>query len=227
MRTALAPVLLCVATALTAEPGDCGRPVCAEPPGSLRLAHEITFDDLRGGMGPGRQIEGILDQPGARFGERFAGQSLGTLTAFGVPYDTVLGPATGLILLPGVPGQNLSILRLPSTNVLSGDGPAGVPRQRATGEGAIAVAFAEPQGAVRLILRGGEGGSVTVLFLAPGGQVIDRHVISPAGEGALDFARVGGTEDIGGLVITNRDPEGIALDAVAFGLGRQISALVP
>lgn len=204
-------LLGCLAPAIVQA---CDRPVCLSAE-KLRLSDVVTFDDQPSGMGPGRPVEGLLHLPGASFGERFAGQSLTAEDS----YDLVSGPGDGpLTLLPGSEGQNLSVLRLLGTNVLSGDGPAGFPRVEATGEGAMAILFTEDQAALRLVLRGGEGGVVTVLFLERSGTIIDSHTLGPLSESTFDFNRLGGVTDIAGVVLNNYDPQGIALDEVAFGI---------
>ncbi|MEQ9693378.1 hypothetical protein [Shimia sp. SDUM112013] len=191
----------------------CQRPVCAVPPEDLDLARVITFDDMPSSFGIGRQIEGILEQEGVRFGERFLGQVFVNMDGF----DDVSGPARApLTLLAGAPNETLGILRLMRTSVLQGHGPTQYPRADAVGEGAIAVAFDHEQGAVALDIRGGEMGFATLTFLARDGTPLDSHRIGPLGEASYGFLRAGGQRDIAGLVITNRDPEGIALDNLRF-----------
>ena len=207
----------------------CDRPVCIFDPTGLHFGRIITFDDQPGNFGPGRPVEGVLALPGASFGEMFAGQALTNDTDF----DQVTGPALGpLTLLPGATGQNLSILRVTGATLLSGTGPRGFPMTIATGEGAIAVWFAADQSALRLDLLGGEGGVAHILFLARDGSLIDQIELSPLAEGSIGFARntppmTDAVADIAGLVISNNDPEGIALDAVAFDTGDQTSLLLP
>lgn len=200
----------------------CDRPVCltADP---LRLSDIVTFDDQPSGFGPGRRIDGVLALAGASFGEMFEGQSLGADGDF----DLVTGPGIApLTLLPGGEGRNLSILRLAGTNVLLGDGPAGFPRVNATGEGAVAVLFARDQAAVRFTLHGGEGGRALVMFMGRDGQVLDSHTLGPLAENVFAFVRRDGREDIAGIVLSNRDPEGIALDELAFGSAFQVGVWV-
>jgi hypothetical protein len=79
---------------------------------------------------------------------------------------------------------------------------------------------------------GGEGGVAHILFLARDGTIIDQIDLSPLAEGAVGFARnapahTDPVADIAGLVISNHDPEGIALDAVAFDGGAQTSLATP
>lgn len=205
--------LFCLTCLIALPAFACERPVCAVPPDSLILARHITFDDLPSGFGIGRKIDGILEQNGARFGERFAGQPL---EADG-DFDVVPGPAQApLTLVAGAPGEALGVLRLMRTSVLQGHGPRGYPRTEAVGEGAIAIIFDHDQSAIALDIRGGEQGTATLGFLSRDGQVIDTHVIGPLSETSHGFLRRDDLRDIAGLILTNKDPEGIALDNLRF-----------
>ncbi|MCP9481626.1 hypothetical protein NNA36_06580 [Shimia sp. CNT1-13L.2] len=202
----------------------CETPVCPTDPDTLDLSRRITFDDLPSSFGVGRLINGILEQDGARFGERFAGQDLGRDGTFDRVNGTALAPLT---LLPGAPNQSLGILRLMRTSVLQGHGPAGYPRTEAVGEGAIAVIFDWDQSAIALDIRGGEQGFATLTFLARDGRVIDSHTLGPLSEATYGFARKDDRPDIAGLLITNSDPEGIALDNLRFDRLAALSLLAP
>lgn len=191
----------------------CGAPVCRVDPDSLDLAQVITFDAMASGWDPGHRIDDLLQMPGARFGERFVGQ---TLRAAG-DFDTVTGPALPpLTLLPGAPGQNLSVVRLFGSNILNGYGPAGYPNVEAQGEGAIAVQFDDDQPALSFLVLGGEGGQLQVQFLRRDGSEIHMIVIDGLARGALGFRRQADLADIAGIVITNTDPQGIAIDTLRF-----------
>ncbi|PHO02273.1 hypothetical protein CSC82_17115 [Rhodobacteraceae bacterium 4F10] len=191
----------------------CDRPVCAVAPEDLQLARVVTFDNIPSSFGIGRKIDGILEQDGVRFGERFVGQSFSNEAGF----DRVTGAARApLTLLPGAPNETLGILRLMRTSVLQGHGPTQYPRADAVGEGAIAVAFDTDQSAIALDIRGGEMGHATLSFLRRDGSTIDTHRIGPLGEASYAFQRNPDTQDIAGLVLTNDDPEGIALDNLRF-----------
>ncbi|WP_373634795.1 hypothetical protein [Yoonia sp. SS1-5] len=180
---------------------------------SIYFAKVITFEDQASGFGPGRPFADVIWMDGIAFGEHFAGQSMGAVGNF----DRVTGQATGpLTLRPGAPAQNLTIIRLPQTNVLSGYGPTGYPNHTATGEGAIALLFDHDQPIVGFDLRGGEGGFATLGFLTRDGTVIDTHIVGPLAEKSYAFARRDQQADIAGLIITNEDPDGIALDTVSF-----------
>ena len=213
-------LLVLAALAWPAAAHACDRPVCRVDPASLRLSEIVGFDGQPSGLGPGRDVRGLLTLEGASFGERFAGQRLERVETF----DHVDGPAEApLTLLAGADWHNLSVLRMPGLNVLSGDGPEGYPKQAATGEGAIAILFARDQAALRLWLRGGEGGTARVQFLARDGAVLDLHEVAALSEDEVGFVDEQGR--IAGLVLTNRDPEGIALARVEFGSADRFSAL--
>lgn len=55
----------------------------------------------------------------------------------------------------------------------------------------------------------------------------ERLRLGPLGEQQVGFARQGDLADIAGLVISNQDPEGIALDGVAFDGAEPTSQLLP
>ncbi|MFC6759304.1 hypothetical protein ACFQFQ_07065 [Sulfitobacter porphyrae] len=109
----------------------CGAPVCLVNPDSLALTRVITFDDIPSGAGPGLRVDDVMNLDGAQFGEIFAGQGLAAAGA----HDQVIGAALGpLILLPGAPGQNLSVVNFYGNTVLNGYGPAGFPRREGQGK---------------------------------------------------------------------------------------------
>jgi hypothetical protein len=193
----------------------CGTPVCLVDPEQLQLMEIITFEDVPSGWDPGHRIDDTLALPGASFAERFAGQALGVQGDF----DTVSGSAFNpLTLLPGEPGQTLSIIRLSNTNMLNGYGPAGYPRAHAQGEGAIAVMFDEDQQAFSFQIIGGESGNANVQFLRRDGSVIFAMNVDDLAKEVLGFQRAAGEPDIAGFVITNTDPQGLAIDNLRFGL---------
>ena len=192
----------------------CGAPVCLVDPNELALTQVITFDDIPSSFGPGWLVDDVMPLPGARFGEHFAGQFI---TPNG-DHDEVNGqPLSPLTLLAGAKGQNLSVVQYAGNSVLNGYGAAGFPKRQAQGEGAIAVMFDQDQSALSFDLRGGEAGAADVLFLRRDGTVIGRVPVSPTGEFTVGFARNGGNSDIAGFVLTNSDPQGLAIDTLRFG----------
>lgn len=192
----------------------CGAPVCLVDPASLSLTRIITFEDQRSGAGPGHNIDEVLPLLGATFGEHFAGQSV---TARGA-YDEILGDAfSPLTLMAGPAGQNLSLVNFAGNTVLNGYGRAGFPKRDGQGEGAIAVLFDQDQSALAFDLRGGEDGAALVHFYRRDGSFIGPVAIQPTGEFAVAFLRSGGHADIAGFIVTNTDPQGLAMDSLRFG----------
>lgn len=207
-----APTFL-FALALASPTLACDEPVCQVSPETLALARIITFDDLPTSLGIGRPLDGVLSREGARFGERFVGQ---TLTPEG-DFDRVGGRATApLELLPGAHYEGLGVLWIEGTSVLQGYGHRGFPKGEAVGEGAVSVLFDRDQWAVGLDIRGGEGGSATLRFINRNGQPIHAITIGDLGEASYGFVRKDREADIAGLIVTNDDLEGIALDNLRF-----------
>ncbi len=198
----------------------CDRPVCLIPAEDQFFAREITFDDQPSGFGAGRMVSGVMMLDGAQIGERFAGQYVRDDAGF----DRVEGaPLAPLQVVAGEETQNMTVIRLADTAVLSGDGSAGYPKREATGEGALAVLFDRDQVALRFDLRGGEDGAATVLFLRRDGSLIDTAQLEPLSEAVYAFTRQDGARDIAGIVLTNADPDGIALDTLLFDGVDQLS----
>ncbi|KIN64438.1 hypothetical protein Z946_3329 [Sulfitobacter noctilucicola] len=192
----------------------CGAPVCLIDPDSLNLPQMITFDDLRSSAGPGHNLDEILALQGATFGERFVGQQ----TMESGTHDQITGDASApLTMLPGAAGQNLSVVHFYGNTVLNGYGPAGFPKREGQGEGAIAVLFDSDQSALAFDLRGGEAGRALVAFHRRDGRLIGQVPVSPTGEFAVGFLRSSGAADIAGFIVTNTDPEGLAIDTLRFG----------
>ena len=192
----------------------CGAPVCLVDPESLSLPQIITFEEVGSGGGPGRYVPDILALQGATFGERFAGQSVTPRGA----HDQITGSAFApLTMMPGENGQNLSVVNFYGQTLLNGFGHAGYPRREAQGEGAIAVLFDEDQSALAFDLRGGEAGAALIAFYRRDGQLIGEVPVEPTGEFAVGFLRSTGQADIAGFIVTNTDPQGLAIDTLRFG----------
>jgi hypothetical protein len=216
-------VLACLtATLLPNAARACGAPICVVDPDTLALTQIITFDDLPSSFGPGRLVDDVLVVPGAQFGERFAGQSRDAVGSF----DHITGvPQAPLVAISGGPGETLSITRMSGTNVLNGFGPAQYPKRDAQGEGAIAVLFDRDQSALSFDLRGGEDGTARLLFLRRDGSVVQDIEVSSVREHGFGFVRSDGSADIAGFVLTNGDPQGLAMDNLRFEPPQQMGAL--
>ncbi|WP_299777732.1 hypothetical protein [uncultured Roseobacter sp.] len=198
----------------------CETPVCLVDPDALALTRIITFEDTQSSRGPGHLVKDLLVLEGATFGERFAGQILAPEGDHDQFTGIVLPPLT---VVAGEAGQNLSVVFLQGNNVLNGYGVAGYPKRHAQGEGAIAFLFDDDQSALSFQLRGGEAGSASAVFYHRSGQEIMRMDLPPVGENAFGFIRATGDADIAGVVITNTDPQGLALDNIRFGKNPELS----
>lgn len=207
LRAILFSVLPCSAFA-------CADPVCLVDPATLDLSRLITFDDVPSGWDPGYRVDEILPLDGASFAERFAGQRLEHAGDFDIVSGEAFAPLT---LLPGAPGQTLSVVKLSGSNMINGYGPAGYPRVHAQGEGAIAVLFDEDQPALSFQVLGGESGTAVVQFLRRDGSTIHQLAVGDLGRMSLGFWRQDGVRDIAGFVLTNTDPQGLAIDNLRFG----------
>lgn len=191
----------------------CDTPVCLVDAESLDLSRLITFDDIPSGWDPGHRVDDLLRLNGASFAERFAGQSLGQDGDF----DTVSGEALPpLTLMAGAPGQTLSVVNLSGSNMINGYGPGGFPKVTAQGEGAIAVMFDRDQPALSFQVLGGEAGTAIVQFLRRDGSIIHVVTVRDLKRGTLGFWRQDGVRDIAGFVLTNTDPQGLAIDNLRF-----------
>ncbi|MEP2029124.1 MAG: hypothetical protein ABJI96_10525 [Paracoccaceae bacterium] len=223
LRTCL--TLACLsATFLPGAVRACDAPICIVDPDSLALTQIITFDDMPSSFGPGRLVDEVLVVPGAQFGERFAGQTRDTLGTF----DYITGaPEAPLVAISGGPGETLSVTRMSDTNVLNGFGPERYPKRDAQGEGAISVLFDRDQSALSFELRGGEDGTARLLFLRRDGTIVQDIVVNSVREHGFGFVRSDGTADIAGFVLTNGDPQGIAMDNLRFEPPQKLGALRP
>mgnify|MGYP001800516515 CR=1 FL=1 len=126
-------------------------------------------------------------------------------------------------VLPGAAGEYLSVVYFNGNNILNGYGSAGFPKRQAQGEGAISFLFDEDQSALAFQIRGGESGRTEVVFLARNGAELARLNLPQVGEHDFGFIRADGNADIAGVLLTNEDPQGIALDNVRFGHAPDLS----
>ena len=179
-------------------------------PDSVPCTQFASFDDLSGGDNPGTNYDGIVQNGGLRFAERFVGQSL----SYNGDFDVVTGnPTSPLTLQVGAPGQNLDVFAY-ITNVLSGLGNLGFPDLDAIGEGAIAMYFSTPQSRVSFQIVGGNGGVATLGFYRPDGSLMDDVVVAGLADLRYGFATPDGQRSIAGILIQSTDPSGIGVDSV-------------
>lgn len=206
------PIAIFLLLAVPARAQTCDAAICLVDYDSLNLAEIITFETVASSPGPGRLYE-ILDGDGATFGERFAGQ----IREADGDHDVIRGePFDPLTPIAGAERESLGVQRVFNNNVLVGFGPQQYPSRKASGEGAIAVAFDADQSAIGFRLVGGEEGEATITFLRRDGSIIVSLALGPLGESQFGFLRGGGARDIAGFVIDNLDPEGIAIDDIIF-----------
>lgn len=187
------------------------------------LVSRIDFENYPKTMSPGNPLDGIEVFDGARFAERFAGQ----LVAQEAGFDTLLlTPSPPLMLQAGIAGQNLAVeFIFFLSNQLKGMAPPGFPERNAGGEGAVSILFDRNQSAIGFRVASEPDpkdatipkGQMTIAFYRRDGGLIDSLDVELewllAGYG---FERTDATEDIAGVSITNRDPQGVMIDDVIF-----------
>lgn len=205
-------------------------PVLAEPvrlvPYTLveeRVVTRVDFEEFPRRMSPGLPVDDLQRVEGAVIGERFAGQQLTQIGGFDVLTPTPVGP---LSLQPGAAGQNLSLTYLFQLSThIEGLAPPGYPDYDASGEGAISILFDRDQFALGFRVaaepppKDGAGvkGEMTVDFFRRDGSLIATLPVTlDWGREGYGFYREGEITDIAGITITNRDPQGVAIDDLIF-----------
>jgi len=176
----------------------------------------VSFSELTDGA----VIDGLLSSGGVLFGERFAGQELAVAKAprpGAVAQDwfddlSNGSPTAGLTLLAGAAGANLGAYNYGDASgmALFGAGPL---VGAADGFGAISARFASPVSALGFQLRDADGGAIALRLYRTDGSLIDTVDLSGRSDGRYAFARSGGTADIAGFTLTNRDSYyGVSID---------------
>lgn len=189
------------------------------------LDARITFDSLPKRAEPGLNFNAPMRMGRAQLGQHFAGQS----RQFADDFDRISGTPTGpLTLRPGQPGQNLSVAlhRGFDSNALFPLGKPGFPALEARGEGALAILFDQGQRAIALRIHsdypaplGGapRPGYVTLQLYTRQGHLVARHKTRlSTGITDIGLRRAGGLPDIAGVIVTNDDPGGIAIDDILY-----------
>lgn len=196
-----------------------------------RLVNRIDFEGFPRHMSPGVSLDGIVDLDGASLGERFTGHVLTERDGFDWLSHWPLPP---LKLEPGADGQNLAVSFLYTmSNQLGGLGPRGFPSRDAGGEGSIAILFDRDQFALGFKVAAepepevpGPKSRMHVAFFRRDATLVSELTIGlDWGFAAYGFERDGKTEDVAGIVITNLDPEGIAIDDLIFDTNLVMGAL--
>jgi hypothetical protein len=181
---------------------------------------DISLDNVLFALPAGVNFDGILNSGGARFAERFVGQSRETAMVWDVPHDSLSSTASGpLALQVGEPLRNVGVSDGTScgpTNVLLTWGPLGYPDIWGAGEGSFAVLFECDQSEFGLRMCGGNGGSVTLNFFNRDGGLITTIMVYGLRDQVLAFRRAGGVKDIAGVSVHNHDIGGIGFDDIRY-----------
>src|SRR5687767_7873244 len=147
---------------------------------------------------PGGSVAGTISQTGATYGERFAGQTLGTIGSMpGFTFDTLSGTPTGplSVLANAVVTNNIGILG----NSIYGDLNAQV------GEGALSVLLGLDTDVFGFDVVGAEsvGGSLLAQFFGRSGVLLGSLSMTAANS-FFGFRATAG-ERIAGVSLTNTD----------------------
>ncbi|MDO6483463.1 hypothetical protein [Shimia thalassica] len=222
----LASFLLILSTTAQAEIRDVPYSVLSE-----RLDNRITFETLPRRPEPGFNLDHPLRSTGAWMGERFKGQSLTqSMSASKIPHDA-LGQESAyrpLSIQAGPKNRNLSIAyhRGFGSNAVLPLGPDGFSNLSGRGEGALAVLFDTDQRSVGFRVHTDyaaplgqkpDRGHITVYFMTRMGHLLETRVLSPdLGISEFGFETSDQRARIAGILMTNTDPGGIAIDDILF-----------
>lgn len=186
------------------------------------LVQRIDFESLPRVPSPGRAVDTIAVFDGARIAERFRGQVVVQSDGF----DALLAqPERPLALEPGQPGQNLAFEFVYfMSNLMMGTAPPGFPERAGGGEGAVSILFDRDQSALGFRVASepkpkspaAKGQMQVTFFRRDGSRIALMNVELDWMLGSYGFRRTDGTEDIAGISITNRDPQGVMIDDVIF-----------
>ena len=182
-----------------------------------------------GGSGPRNTI---VQGNGLSFGERFAGQQLGTQTIefpgfYTGPYDVLSGsPTSALTLEAGSADRNLWIgdVQTQTGFAIAGCGPNGSTfGPGGLGSGSVAVLFDTDQSQLGFRIGGQNGSTGIVSFFRRDGSLIEMLNLSLVGvipgytpDLTFGFLRDGAVADIAGFSITHDDFAGIYMDDFIF-----------
>lgn len=158
-----------------------------------------TFEGLSTGS-----VTGTISQPGATYGEAFAGQTVSTAT-----FDTLFGLPSAPLTLTTAPvaNNNIGVLNLNGTNVIYGDVNGG------RGEGALSILFDVGTDIFGFDVVGSNAGSLTVEVFGEDGSVLG-NITQTATNSFFGFRS--SEMDIFGVSITNDDSFGLGYDNVIF-----------
>jgi hypothetical protein len=206
---------LAATLALTLGVGSAQAAATSEVAYGSLAGSAITFSELAAGP-----LTGVLTSGGVQFGKLFDGQEL-AVAKVPVPgeveqewFDDLSfgSPVAGLTLLAGAAGANLGAYDYGDAhgNALFGVGPQA---SHADGLGAISARFAAPVSSLGFQLRDADGGAITLSLYRLDGSLIQHVDLSGRSDSFVAFARTGGTADIAGFSLTNRDSYyGVSID---------------
>jgi hypothetical protein len=187
-------------------------PITLVPYASVTGTSMVTFEEIAG-AGSGTNFDNVLVSGGLSFAERFAGQ---TRTSSG-DFDVLSGsPTNPLTLQTGAANQNVDVVIVTGTNVVTGLGPNGFPNGAAIGEGSLAVLFPIDQSSFGFEVVAAAGGTATVDLFRRNGTLIQQLTLSALANQGYGFSRDAGIQDIAGFSIFNNDATGIGLDDIKY-----------
>ena len=160
---------------------------------------------------PTGNVDGLLSLPGASYGERLAGQTLGASGNL----DTLGGsPTSPLSLVSGGAGLNLHVVLFGGSNVLAGCGNLVCPTNEAIGEGAVTALFDQDTDVFGFLVVGSDGGTATWQFFDRGGVSLGTLTLGLSN--SFFGFRVTSGNQIAAVSMTNDDEGGIGVDDVTF-----------
>jgi hypothetical protein len=180
---------------------------------------------------PGRSIDGLMDFGSAVIGETLVGQAVATLGGGGTFWDAPGGAAAAtapLRPLPGPEGQNHAVAFHAGfgSNALFPLGPRGFGAIEGRGEGMAALYFPEDVAGFGVKLHADYAdplgtrpppGTATFWFYDRAGQMLDALTVAlRTGVQSEGFAMT--HPGIAGVLISNTDPGGIAIDDILIPL---------
>ena len=155
-------------------------------------------------------VSGVINQTGATYGERFAGQTLSTAGGF----DSLSGTPTSLTLLSNATvANNIGIYSIGS-NGIYGD------LNGAIGEGALSILLSSGTDVFGFDIFGADNGQFAAAFFAADGSLIGS--ISQTATNSFFGFRATGADQIWGISLTNTDSAGIAYDNVTFNQAARV-----
>jgi hypothetical protein len=204
---------------------------------AMRLDERQDFETLPHRPEPGFNLNQPLRAPGLSIASHFTGQPITTAQGpTGAPHDAPGHgtPSRPLALRTDPPGTNLSVAfhRGFGSNALLPLGPHGFGRLSGRGEGAAALLFDSDQSAFGLRLHTDYAaplgaarprGTVTLHIYDRSGTLLARKILRPGpGPTALGYRTADNLPRIAGVLITNLDPGGIALDDILFQIEQRL-----